>query len=90
LRLVFLMLVEHLLLFLKVFLGFIIPDKPGWVVKAEARADFSKESVRSRGSVHVMSTEENQAFDDAKKRVVASICEDDSTSAAPTVVTGRL
>ena len=33
---------EHMLILLKVFLAFVVPDKPGWIVRAEARKAFSK------------------------------------------------
>jgi len=89
-RLIFLMIVEHLLLFLKVFLAMIIPDKPKWVVKAEARADFAKEVVRKRGSIHVMSTEENDAFQKAKKQVFDSIVDDDATAGGVSHVSGHV
>ncbi|KAL1500636.1 hypothetical protein AB1Y20_013285 [Prymnesium parvum] len=88
-RLIFLMIVEHLLLFLKVFLALAIPDKPKWVVRAEARADFAKETIRKKGSIHVLSTEENAAFIQAKKQVFDSIVDDDPVAPSGSV-TGRI
>ena len=33
---------EHMLLLLKVFLAFVVPDIPGYIVRAGARADFKR------------------------------------------------
>jgi len=89
-RIIFLMLVEHLLLFLKIFLAMVIPDKPSWVVKAEARSGFAKEELRKKGSIHVMSTEENAKFAEMKKATMDGICDDDPTSLSVSQVTGNV
>ena len=39
---------EHLLILLKVFLAFVVPDKPGWVVRAEARATFTNTQAKHK------------------------------------------
>lgn len=78
-RLLFVLILEHCLLFLKLLLAWIIPDKPKWVVQAEARSLFAKETVRKRGSIVVMSSEESEQFENAKAKVIESINDEDVT-----------
>jgi hypothetical protein len=78
---IFVVILEHCLLALKLLLGFIIPDKPHWIVKAEARKNFNAENhnvKKKRKSIADMKDEE--AFkQEAKLKALKINDEDDAT-----------
>ena len=45
---------EHLLLIIKIFVAMVIPDRPSWVVEANARADYSKEVIHTKKVAEVL------------------------------------
>ena len=49
---------QHLLLFVKVMLAFLIPDAPAWVETVLAREDYqSKQALKKQVSVYVLNEE---------------------------------
>ena len=64
-------LVEHVLILLKLFLAYVIPDEPHWVKDAEARNEFEKtirKENRRRGASMVGLDDEEKCQDYLKKQ----------------------
>eukprot|EP00322_Chrysochromulina_rotalis_P026772 CAMPEP_0115874298 /NCGR_PEP_ID=MMETSP0287-20121206/24462_1 /TAXON_ID=412157 /ORGANISM="Chrysochromulina rotalis, Strain UIO044" /LENGTH=1141 /DNA_ID=CAMNT_0003329431 /DNA_START=17 /DNA_END=3442 /DNA_ORIENTATION=- len=66
--------VEHVLLMLKMFLAYLVPDVPRWVQDAAARADFQK-SIKKEMKVRRMSTDglSDQEMREREERKVAKL-----------------
>ena len=91
-KLLFVIIMEHVLVFIKLFLAFAINDVPDWIVTAMARADFQKTKKRDnarsenqRYSIAGMqwATETPTQREEDKRRSILEVDEEDDPRNTP-------